>query len=77
VVTAEEIAPFLDPSPHAIDSMRELGVSADDACVLPALIKFEGEPFVDEEGHLMYRFPSLQTTVSDLCLLVSCHHRAH
>ncbi|GAX74218.1 hypothetical protein CEUSTIGMA_g1667.t1 [Chlamydomonas eustigma] len=63
VVTAEEMAPFLDPSPEIVVSMEERGFSTDDAFVLPALIKFEGEPFVDEEGHLLYRFPSLQTTV--------------
>lgn len=67
-MTAEEIAPFLDPPD--LDTAREQRSSAmattatypDESFVLPALIKFGGEPFVDEEGHLLYRFPQLQAT---------------
>lgn len=28
--------------------------------MLPALIRFNGEPFVDDDGHLLYKFPDLQ-----------------
>jgi len=57
VVTGEEMAPYLDPPP-ADKSESE------DPSVLAALIKFNGEPFVDEAGHLLYRFPSLQRTAA-------------
>lgn len=64
VVTAEEMAPFLDPPIPNEDSVSGTsGLSTDDSYILPALIKFGGEPFVDEEGHLLYRFPSFQRTV--------------
>ena len=64
VVTAEEMAPFLDPpAPSASAISGASGIEMDDSFVLPALIKFGGEPFVDEEGHLLYRFPSFQRTV--------------
>jgi hypothetical protein len=34
---------------------------ADESFVLPALLRFGGEPFVDERtGALLYRFPALQ-----------------
>ncbi|PNH00520.1 hypothetical protein TSOC_013653, partial [Tetrabaena socialis] len=73
VVTAEEMAPFLDPpEPAPVPMPRALyGSSAaqepyvpypDEGFVLPALIKFGGEPVVDEEGRLLYRFPALQRT---------------
>ncbi|KAJ9512766.1 hypothetical protein QJQ45_019060 [Haematococcus lacustris] len=64
VVTAEEMAPFLDPP--AVDPQALASGSAaysDESFVLPALIRFGGEPFVDEgSGALLYRFPALQTT---------------
>lgn len=28
--------------------------------MLPALIRFNGEPFVDDDGRLLYKFPDLQ-----------------
>lgn len=36
----------------------------DESFVLPALIKFNGEPFVDDEGRLLYKFPDLQATAA-------------
>ena len=30
--------------------------------MLPALIRFNGEPFVDAEGRLLYKFPDLQAS---------------
>ncbi|KXZ54783.1 hypothetical protein GPECTOR_4g853 [Gonium pectorale] len=77
VVTAEEMAPFLDP-PEPAEPPRARRTAArqydgtdaeepyvpypDESFVLPALIKFGGEPVVDEAGRLLYRFPALQRT---------------
>ena len=101
-MTAEELAPFLDPpalstpgSETAFASASAFGgadtwgaavagqprqqrgaagsraqapppvTSApykDESFVLPALLRLGGEPFVDEQGRLLYRFPSLQRT---------------
>ncbi|KAJ7976123.1 Iron-sulfur cluster biosynthesis family protein [Quillaja saponaria] len=57
VVTAEELAPYLD-----IDSME--GLTNDESYILPVLLRFDGQPEIDEEGNILYRFPSLQRTAS-------------
>ncbi|KAE9611089.1 hypothetical protein Lalb_Chr07g0194001 [Lupinus albus] len=57
VVAAEELAPYLD-----IDSMD--GLKDDESYILPVLLRFDGQPEVDEEGNILYRFPSLQKTAS-------------
>ncbi|PNW80988.1 hypothetical protein CHLRE_07g338350v5 [Chlamydomonas reinhardtii] len=72
VVTAEEMAPYLDPPEPADPPGRPLYDSSgmtetyipypDENFVLPALIKFGGEPSVDEAGRILYRFPALQLT---------------
>ncbi|KAK6944058.1 hypothetical protein RJ641_025160 [Dillenia turbinata] len=54
VVTAEELAPYLDIS--TTDDMN------DESYILPVLLRFDGQPEVDEEGNILYRFPSLQRT---------------
>jgi len=43
----------------------------DESFVLPALLRFGGEPIVDEAtGGLLYKFPSLQLTARDeVCVL--------
>lgn len=56
VVTAEEIAPYLD-----LEKTNQMG---DDSYILPVLLRFDGQPEVDEEGNILYRFPSLQRTAS-------------
>ncbi|GMP95198.1 hypothetical protein CsSME_00044334 [Camellia sinensis var. sinensis] len=56
VVTAEELAPYLD-----LETTKE---TADDSYILPVLLRFDGQPEVDEEGNILYRFPSLQRTAS-------------
>ncbi|XP_010244990.1 PREDICTED: uncharacterized protein At5g03900, chloroplastic [Nelumbo nucifera] len=56
VVTAEELAPYLDVLPT--DEMN------DESYILPVLLRFDGQPEVDEEGNILYRFPSLQRTAS-------------
>ncbi|KAK7293293.1 hypothetical protein RJT34_16156 [Clitoria ternatea] len=57
VVAAEELAPYLD-----INSTE--GLKDDESYVLPVLLRFDGQPEVDEEGNILYRFPSLQRTAS-------------
>ncbi|XP_058222601.1 uncharacterized protein At5g03900, chloroplastic isoform X1 [Rhododendron vialii] len=56
VVTAEELAPYLD-----LETTNQTG---DDSYILPVLLRFDGQPEVDEEGNILYRFPSLQRTAS-------------
>ena len=52
VVTAEELAPYLDPpEPTADDEI-------DESYVVPALVRFGGSPEVDDRGNLLYRFES-------------------
>eukprot|EP00197_Chlamydomonas_leiostraca_P015538 CAMPEP_0202866960 /NCGR_PEP_ID=MMETSP1391-20130828/8451_1 /ASSEMBLY_ACC=CAM_ASM_000867 /TAXON_ID=1034604 /ORGANISM="Chlamydomonas leiostraca, Strain SAG 11-49" /LENGTH=595 /DNA_ID=CAMNT_0049546953 /DNA_START=219 /DNA_END=2003 /DNA_ORIENTATION=- len=85
VVTAEEMAPYLEPPmPAGADADADeaggwdyassgarrqrastVGASgpayADESFVLPALIRFGGEPVVDEgSGAIVYRFPAFQ-----------------
>ncbi|KAJ0792055.1 hypothetical protein HanOQP8_Chr01g0013021 [Helianthus annuus] len=56
VVTAEELAPYLDV---------ETAVNMDDdSYILPVLLHFDGQPQVDKEGNILYRFPSLQRTAA-------------
>lgn len=57
MVTAEEMAPFLDPPEGGgvATTSGASGLEADDSFVLPALIRFGGEPLVDDNGHLLYR----------------------
>lgn len=55
VVTAEELAPYLD-----VQTKDEV----DESYMLPVLLRFDGQPDVDEEGNILYRFPSLQRTAS-------------
>lgn len=93
VVTAEEMAPYLDPPQLKAQQQSTLGLGladgddgwgggstarragrgpgsaaavqqgyADESFVLPALIRFGGEPVVDEEGGLVYKFPGLQAS---------------
>ncbi|XP_074564765.1 uncharacterized protein At5g03900, chloroplastic [Curcuma longa] len=57
VVAAEELAPYLDVPP--IDETQD-----DEAFILPVLLRFQGYPEVDDEGNILYRFPSLQRTAS-------------
>ncbi|XP_022925696.1 uncharacterized protein At5g03900-like [Cucurbita moschata] len=55
VVTAEELAPYLDVTEGNTD---------DESYILPVLLRFDGQPEIDEEGNILYRFPSLQRTAS-------------
>ena len=59
VVTAEELAPYLDVPPAGKDSES---IVVDESYVVPALVRFGGSPEVDKDNNLIYRFPSLQKT---------------
>ncbi len=69
-MTAEEMAPYLEPPEPSLPSSAAVAASLappypypDESFVLPALIKFGGEAVVDDAtGGLLYRFPSLQRT---------------
>eukprot|EP00271_Cylindrocystis_brebissonii_P013299 TRINITY_DN33030_c0_g1_i1.p1 TRINITY_DN33030_c0_g1~~TRINITY_DN33030_c0_g1_i1.p1 ORF type:complete len:654 (+),score=95.47 TRINITY_DN33030_c0_g1_i1:128-1963(+) len=63
VVTAEDLAPYLNPPP--LDIANGSIVPADEAFMIPVLQRLDGVPEVDEEGHILYRFPSLQRTATD------------
>ncbi|KAF5821463.1 hypothetical protein HanXRQr2_Chr01g0014281 [Helianthus annuus] len=56
VVTAEELAPYLD--------VETVVNTDDDSYILPVLLHFDGQPQVDKEGNILYRFPSLQRTAA-------------
>ncbi len=59
VVTAEELAPYLDVPPAGKDAES---IVVDESYVVPALVRFGGSPEVDKNNNLIYRFPSLQKT---------------
>ncbi|KAJ4824288.1 hypothetical protein Tsubulata_021990 [Turnera subulata] len=56
VVAAEELAPYLD--------LQNAEAMNDESYILPVLLRFDGQPEIDEEGNILYRFPSLQRTAS-------------
>ncbi|KAF8060028.1 hypothetical protein HT031_004966 [Scenedesmus sp. PABB004] len=64
VLSAEEMAPFLDPPPLPRAAPPGPAKYEDESFVLPALIRFNGEPFVDDAGRLLYRFPDLQVVAA-------------
>jgi hypothetical protein len=56
VIISEQLAPFLDPAkPGAIQEEE----------VLPALLRFNGQPHVSPDGDLVYAFPDLQVTAQE------------
>ncbi|DBA95928.1 TPA: hypothetical protein ACH3X1_001454 [Trebouxia sp. C0004] len=59
VVTAEELAPYLDVPAAGKDPES---IVVDESYVVPALVRFGGSPEVDNDNNLIYRFPSLQKT---------------
>jgi hypothetical protein len=62
VVSAEEMAPFLDPPALGRSIRSGPNKYEDESFVLPALLRFGGEPFVDDDGRLLYKFPALQVS---------------
>ena len=71
VVTAEELAPFLDVRPAGKDADS---IVVDESYVVPALVRFGGSPEVDKDNNLIYRFPSLQKTGRQQVELSLCRH---
>lgn len=59
VVTAEELAPYLDVPAAGQDADS---IVVDESYVVPALVRFGGSPEVDKNNNLVYKFPSLQKT---------------
>ena len=57
VVTAEQLAPLLEPPPSSRG-----GASSDESFVLPALVRLNGTPEVSPAGDIVYRFSELATT---------------
>lgn len=63
VVTAEELAPFLDATMKEFNAVTtDDGIVVQESFVLQALTKFDGEPTVDDAGNIVYAFPSLQSS---------------
>jgi hypothetical protein len=63
VVTAEELAPFLDATMKEFKGVTDQdGIVVLESFVLPALTKFDGVPQVDDSGSIVYVFPSLQSS---------------
>lgn len=54
VVTAEELVPYLD--------IETSSKTDDESYILPVLLRFDGQPEIDDKGSILYRFPSLQRT---------------
>eukprot|EP01023_Acetabularia_acetabulum_P006118 TRINITY_DN1254_c0_g1_i4.p2 TRINITY_DN1254_c0_g1~~TRINITY_DN1254_c0_g1_i4.p2 ORF type:complete len:404 (-),score=77.05 TRINITY_DN1254_c0_g1_i4:1376-2587(-) len=57
VVTAEQMAPFLDPPESFLQNRRES--FRDESFVVPALLRFGGKPEIDDSGNILYMFPTL------------------
>lgn len=57
-VTAEQLAPFLDP-PGTKDYESAL---VDESFMLPALTRFQGRPEVTDDGDIIYVFPGFMKT---------------
>lgn len=57
-LTAEQLAPLLDPPLNRDDSTNVV----DESFVLPALTRFHGHPEVTESGDIIYVFPSFMKT---------------
>lgn len=60
------MAPFLDPPPLPRRAASGPNKYEDEAFVLPALLRFGGEPFVGDDGGLLYKFPQLQVAATDV-----------
>eukprot|EP01024_Parvocaulis_polyphysoides_P016066 TRINITY_DN1711_c1_g2_i2.p1 TRINITY_DN1711_c1_g2~~TRINITY_DN1711_c1_g2_i2.p1 ORF type:complete len:528 (-),score=65.89 TRINITY_DN1711_c1_g2_i2:470-2053(-) len=57
VVTAEQMAPFLDTPESFLQNRQE--AFRDESFVVPALLRFGGKPEIDDAGNILYMFPSL------------------
>lgn len=57
VVAAEELAPYLQ-----LDTPSEDSLYGDEAFMMPVCLRFGGVPVADDQGRVLYQFPSLQVT---------------
>lgn len=62
VVTAEQLAPYIDAAPRLLDDGA--GLQNDEGFVLPVLQRFGGVAEVDDKGNIYYVFPNLQKTTT-------------
>eukprot|EP00931_Biecheleriopsis_adriatica_P094174 TRINITY_DN67855_c0_g1_i1.p1 TRINITY_DN67855_c0_g1~~TRINITY_DN67855_c0_g1_i1.p1 ORF type:complete len:518 (-),score=119.87 TRINITY_DN67855_c0_g1_i1:16-1521(-) len=62
VLTAEQLAPLLDPPAYASPSST---INVDESWVLPALARLNGRPEVAKDGQIVYVFDDLQTTAGE------------
>ncbi len=63
VVAAEEVAPYLPLDADAQgQGSGEGSLYGDESFMMPVCLKFGGSPVVDENGRIVYQFPSLQVT---------------
>lgn len=63
-MTAEELAPYLDPPSSDILSEESSSIVADEGYMLPVLLRFEGDASVSSSGDLLYVFPKFQQSAS-------------
>jgi len=61
VVAAEQLAPYLEGWPNRDPT----SFAGDESFVVEVMQRFDGHPDVDDDGNLLYRFPTLQTTAVD------------
>ena len=83
VLTSEEMAVVLDCpyDPHMGSdgslSSTSTGVIVDESWVLPALVRFNGEPVVDNEGQILYKFEvSRQFYIRSALIIIILFHVA-
>eukprot|EP00898_Chlorokybus_atmophyticus_P006103 jgi/Chlat1/6494/Chrsp45S06065 len=78
VVTAEQLAPFLDPPSVNAENIKTPAIQpGDETFVLPVLQRFDGHTEVDPQGNLVYRFPALQRTAQERSMLLGGRTRSH
>lgn len=80
VVAAEELAPYLQLD-GGVDGSIDDGLYGDEAFMMPVCLRFGGAPVADEQGRVLYRFPSLQITARqkvtgllDIPVRTACMH---
>lgn len=61
VVIAEQIYPYLDT--QLLQGQKYGDKSRDEEDMFPLLARFNGVPAATEDGHLVYKFPALKTSV--------------
>ncbi|CEM07805.1 unnamed protein product [Vitrella brassicaformis CCMP3155] len=65
VVTAEQLAPLLEPQRDPVLDENSASFVVDESFVLPLLSELNGEAIVTNEGDIVYSFPDVMTTAVD------------